>query len=84
MSQIEAKSITKFRASADLRRAIRLRAALYDVEMGQVMEEALRAYLPTELETVRKNDLDLRKADGANPKPGQKRKGERSACKPTA
>ena len=75
MKQRNPKEFVKFRADPTLRRAIRLRAALEDKDLQEIIVEVLRKGLSAEIEEVQRRGLMEQSAPIEKPKRGRKRKG---------
>lgn len=77
MRQRSPKEFLKFRADPTLRRAIRLRAALEDKELQEVIVDVLRKGLSAEIDEVQRRGLVDQPPQADEPKKaGRKRKEE--------
>ncbi len=69
------REVLKFRADAVLRRAIKLRAALDDIDLQDVIVAVLRKGLSEEIEEVQRRGLVTEQTGSTEEKkPGRKRK----------
>jgi hypothetical protein len=77
MGQAKLKDLLKFRADPVLRRAIRLRAALDDVDIQDVIVDVLTRVLAAEIDEIRRRGLvpDPKPSVGPKKRTPKKRQG---------